>query len=80
MLRCTMVQTIDEILAELGGVTAVAKAMGCNVQAVYRWKIRGVPHKYRHTIMSLAATYGAVITRKDIENASKLALSTNWTE
>lgn len=42
-----------QIIARLGGRTAVAAMCGVNVEAVRKWELRGVPWRYRATVAAI---------------------------
>jgi len=52
-----------QLIDELGGVKAVAEALGLNSNVVANWKLEGrsIPWKRRHAIARLAADRGVAL-------------------
>lgn len=47
--------TDSAVIARLGGIPAVAAALGCTEHAVKKWTQRGIPWQHRHKVKKLAA-------------------------
>ena len=45
---------MKDLIKALGGVTAVAQALGVSVSRVSNWGLRGVPWRYRPAIADMA--------------------------
>lgn len=50
-------------------IRQIARDLGVHDYAISKWKVRGVPHKYRMRIILLAADVGVVIEYDDMGEA-----------
>jgi hypothetical protein len=50
--------THDEVIRALGGPRAVARAVGVDVSAPYRWPERGIPLRHWPAIIEMARERG----------------------
>lgn len=57
---------ITELVQRLGGAVAIAPILGCDRQAVSKWRILGrVPWKYRHMVRKIAFERGIALTSEE---------------
>jgi DNA-binding transcriptional regulator YdaS (Cro superfamily) len=63
-----MVPAMDhkQLIEALGGHTALAAALGVDVNRVCQWKIRGVPSKRWHEVLALADAASIAVTAADL--------------
>lgn len=51
-----------QVLVDLGGKAAVARALGLDPKVVTKWHVRGIPAIYWHRVADLAANAGLPVT------------------
>ena len=68
-----MARSLDEILAVLGGESAVAGMLGCGPSSVSNWKSRGLPKGRWVDLVTLGRERGVrpAITLDEVRQASR---------
>lgn len=64
--------TLDQILENLGGETAVARSLGCLPSAVSNWKARGIPKARWVDLVELSAETGTPLNLAALREAHRL--------